>query len=443
MTKTATREFQHSTKLSNRFDSFPDDFEKIAQAYAEKKHAVEVDFRELVPFGSGVDRATHLFHSYPAKLLPNIPIFFLNCGLIENGNSIVYDPFCGTGTVLVEAIISGHRAAGADANPLARKIARAKTTHLSEQVLQRGIERVLVAAETEKPANFAPVVDVRKWFTDDARKQLGKLRAAIIDVDSPAVREFLEVAFSQCVRKASLADPRMAVPVRRKDGCNGANDITKLFADVAQSNSVRLQRLPKNSAPVCIGHDARDILSNEMKSESYADIIITSPPYAGAQKYIRASSLSLGWLGLVPEDRLRNLESQNIGREHLTESERKTDWAGFQEDLKSQLDKISAKNPLRASIFALYMEEMRAAIGACVASLRAGGIFVLIIGDNQVCGLPVKTSNYVKRMLEDEGLQVIMEMVDSIRSRGLMTKRNKTAGLISHEHVIVLKKTNG
>ena len=33
----------------------------------------------------------------------------------------VLDPFCGTGTVLLEAVLSGRTALGADANPLAER----------------------------------------------------------------------------------------------------------------------------------------------------------------------------------------------------------------------------------------------------------------------------------------------------------------------------------
>ena len=71
--------------------------------------ALEVDFRQLVPFGSGIDRATHLVHSYPAKLIPNIPIFFANCRSLATRGSSIYDPFCGSGTVLVEALSTAVR----------------------------------------------------------------------------------------------------------------------------------------------------------------------------------------------------------------------------------------------------------------------------------------------------------------------------------------------
>lgn len=421
-------------------NQFMEAFSHLDEIYKRTGRPIEVDFRKLVRLHSGADRSTHLIHSYPAKLLPNIPIFFLNSGLLTASNSVVYDPFCGTGTVLLEAILAGHQALGADANPIARKIARAKTTSSSGVELREALSDVLIRAELIDPIQFSPVVDVNKWFTEKARRDLGKILAAIGFVENLTVREFLEVSFSQSVRRCSLADPRMSVPVRRKDTCFEESDPAGIFERVALNNIRRLEGLPKRSSPSHIGHDARHPLPSGFGS---VDMIITSPPYAGAQKYIRASSLSLGWLGLAPENKLRELERLNIGREHLTAAERQICWRNEPFDLRIELDKVNAINPTRACIFANYISDMREALKASLDTLKKGGTFVLVIGDNSVCGLPVRTSKYIKSIILQENFDVILEVVDAIKSRGLMTKRNKTAGIISHEHVIVFRKRNG
>src|ERR1035437_8348703 len=78
--------------------------------------SVNVDFREIVGVGSGIDRFTHLIHPYPPKLLSNIPIFLLNCSQLGKSVGSVYDPFCGSGTVLLEAMLRGMDAHGRDTN---------------------------------------------------------------------------------------------------------------------------------------------------------------------------------------------------------------------------------------------------------------------------------------------------------------------------------------
>src|SRR5258705_594429 len=71
---------------------------------------------------------THPFHSYPARLHPATAkrlVEFIGEGA---GTAPLLDPFCGSGTVLVEARAFGLRAIGVDLNPLAPPLARAKTS---------------------------------------------------------------------------------------------------------------------------------------------------------------------------------------------------------------------------------------------------------------------------------------------------------------------------
>jgi hypothetical protein len=65
---------------------------------------------------------------------------------------------------------------------------------------------------------------------------------------------------------------------------------------------------------------------------------------------------------------------------------------------------------------------------------------VLVIGDNEVCGESFPTSRYLSLYLQAAGLALKLSLVDDIKSRGLMTKRNKTAGMITREWVMLLRK---
>src|SRR5690554_4197906 len=85
------------------FDSY---ILKLIEKYENVKEPVNVNFRELVPKIVNMDRYTHFIHSYPAKLLQQIPYFFLNNTIFSKENDIVMDPFCGTGTVLLEASLA-------------------------------------------------------------------------------------------------------------------------------------------------------------------------------------------------------------------------------------------------------------------------------------------------------------------------------------------------
>ena len=80
---------------------------------------------------------SHCYHDYPARMIPQIAgklfdLFGINA-------RISFDPYCGTGTSLVEANIRGINALGTDLNPLARLIAKAKTTPFDIEDLENRI----------------------------------------------------------------------------------------------------------------------------------------------------------------------------------------------------------------------------------------------------------------------------------------------------------------
>lgn len=401
---------------------------------------VTVNFRKLVPLHSGIDRATHLLHSYPAKLLLNIPLFFLGCRQFGPPGTL-YDPFCGSGTTLVEGAIRGWRLAGADSNPLARKITKAKLTYIDPKLIAEALVRI-EAASAMQPATFAPVVDVNMWFSERAKVQIGSLLDIVARLTDGDIREFFEVCISACLRKASFADPRLSVPVRLKSGTpaweKASNlDIVDLFRRTVVANARRIQSLGELKAArldcIDIANDAR------MAGPNDVDLIITSPPYVGAQKYVRASTLSIGWLKLAPDDKLRALERVSIGREHFTRPEYLAASYSDDEVAAPALRRIHGINPLRAHIAAIYLREMNAALKAAVTRLKPGGRAVLVIGNNTICGEEFETSRYLAEICRSLGLVLELELLDDIRSRGLMTKRNKTAGVIRREHIQVYR----
>ena len=88
--------------------------------------------------------ALHRLHPYPAKFISEIPANLLDI-LHPKKLSTVLDPFCGSGTVLVESIDRGLNAIGIDLNPLATLITRVKTSPLPLNFLRVG-KSVLASA---------------------------------------------------------------------------------------------------------------------------------------------------------------------------------------------------------------------------------------------------------------------------------------------------------
>ena len=82
----------------------------------------------------------HKLHWYPASFIPQIPAFLIE--LFSKEGDIVYDPFCGSGTTLLEAIRLKRRTIGCDINSLAVDISKVKTTFYEKKRLENNIEQL-------------------------------------------------------------------------------------------------------------------------------------------------------------------------------------------------------------------------------------------------------------------------------------------------------------
>lgn len=433
--------------------------------YSKDKMPIQVNFRDLVPQFTSSDRYTHLIHSYPAKLLPQIPFFFLETNYFCPESGIVLDPFCGTGTVLLEAILAKKNAYGADANPLARLITEAKTKYINPTKLAHTLKKILNTAKDNHTYIYPPVGNIDFWFPQKTKSQLASIIKSIQEIKIHSERIFFEACFSNLVKKVSYADPRISVPVKLnpnrfaetpsiynkiKDKIDSLNnqDVFLKFEQICTDNIKRvstLKSLTHNKEITKVISDDARILTNyvggksKLKSES-VDLVLTSPPYAGAQKYIRSSHLNLSWLSIASPDDIRRLDRMNIGRENYSKGEIKQIKTEIKlvDDFIEHLFSINKKE--RACIVGNYINEMKCAIDESIRVLKTGGYFIMVIGNNKVCNLEFNTQEYLTEYMQSKGLTLLFKLIDDIKSYGLMTKRNKTADIISLEWVLVFKK---
>ena len=380
---------------------------------------------------------------------------------MPNKDCLVLDPFCGSGTVLLEAILSGHNSIGCDANPLARIIAKVKTNPIDPDLLRLELTGILGNAKRLRKGVNKNIINVDHWFPAHVQRDLGRISRAIDKVSDASQRDFFRVVFSSIVKKSSFSDPNLSVPVKIKpekyrDRAHREKaeklmaeisnlDVFNLFEKQSNLSISRIAKLYKEDFQVSakvVGTDARSIggSGKNRQPDCSVDLIITSPPYSGAQKYIRSSSLSLGWLDYCEENTLRYYEKKNIGREHYSVSEYKSLIKMGIGEIDEILEVIREKNPLRAHISGNYLFEMSESLLEMYRVLKFGKYCVIVIGNNEVCGLKFETQSYIRMIAEKVGFTTCLVLIDDIQSRGLMTKRNKTASIINSEWVLVLRK---
>jgi DNA methylase len=262
------------------------------------------------PAADDPDRVhVHGFHTYPARMHPTTAARLV-LAFSEGSGATVLDPFCGSGTVLVEAMIAGRRAVGVDLNPLAVRLARLKTgrrdARFGEAIstTARAVA-ALADARRERRAGATrryPPEDVAA-FDPHVLLELDSLRAGIVqhgeeDAEVAEVGEALTLVLSSILLKVSrrVSDTSTAEAPRRI----AAGYPTRLFARKAAELSRRLAELaavmPADAPPARIALD--DAARLRSVPASSVDAVVTSPPYASTYDYLSHHGLRMRWLDL-------------------------------------------------------------------------------------------------------------------------------------------------
>jgi len=437
---------------------------KLIEEFESGRKPISVNFRELVswlPYNS--PRYSHYVHTYPAKVIPHIPHFFLGCEDFFKAGSRILDPFSGSGTVALEACLAGHHAIVSDSNPLALLVTRVKTTPLSQAHLTNSISKLQQLVKQTRGAVPPEVVNIEYWYHAHTIKQLSRVAKAISKLESSPFKRLSQVALSTTARKISLVDPRISVPVRLNPDRYSEGHALKIktalhLKNLESTDAIALYfRILKEVADQVASlwplrkslGKLENVYTNSLTSGSRSlslhaassvDGIVTSPPYLGAQKYIRSCSLSLGWLSITKPEKLRSIEDLSIGREHFAKKSYSEEPKKCLPAADALIKKVYHRNPLRAKIAASYLSEMKDVFKTCHKVLKKGAPMVLVSGCNMLNGEMFDTTAYLQQICIEIGFKPVVEMTDIIKSRGLMTLRNKTASVIPLESVTLFNK---
>ncbi len=341
------------------------------------------------------DSVTHPLHAYPARMHPATARALVE--LIEP--RVVVDPFCGSGTTLVEARFAGAQAIGVDANPLAVLIARAKTWTAPKsrrQALREHGQAIAAAALAEgkaarragyeepplrKPAGVDPNARdraLKDWFAPHVRRELEHL-ASLVDAlatEDAELAERLTVVLSSVIykvsRRASDSDPSR---VERRVARGAA---ARLFAERVELLLAGLEDLRAASAasPGVVHEGDARALGLAGLADGMASAVITSPPYAGTYDYAEQHRLRLDFLAM-PVKRFAGAE---MGARR-----------GF-----SGSDAQSRRRARRA-----WERDITAAIAEMGRILAPSGRAVLMLGDSVAGGRAMRAEELLTRALPE------------------------------------------
>jgi len=170
--------------------------------------------RDLFAVDPALARAlTHGFHSYAGRMHPTIARGAV--AAFSRPGEMVIDPFCGSGTVLVEAMAAGRAAVGVDASPLGTAIARVRTTLLGPVDRERLVSSAqALAEESGERARKRRRPEVPAWaraeiahFHAHVLFELLGLREVVFATADDGVGQALRLCLSSILVKFMKAGP--------------------------------------------------------------------------------------------------------------------------------------------------------------------------------------------------------------------------------------------
>jgi len=252
----------------------------------------------------------HRLHPYLGKFVPQLVEVFL--GRYGRRGGLVWDPFSGSGTTLVEANAFGAPAAGCDVSAFNCLLARVKTAEYDRELLLADV--VTLSEPAEAPERDAPSEYLASWFAPRALAELLAFRARI---DRASYPDLWRVVLSRAARSARLARhfdlDFPAEPVRGEYVCHKHGRVCRPVEEAEKF----LRRYVRDAVTRVLDYaDVRESIEctilhgdgRTLEPPGVVDLVVTSPPYPGLIDYHEQHVYAFELLGLERRD------DEEIGR---------------------------------------------------------------------------------------------------------------------------------
>ncbi len=386
---------------------------------------------------------THGLHKYPAKFFPELPRWLIK--RYSQESDWILDPFAGSGTTNVEALLSRRNSVGIDVDPFSRFISRVKVTPLKETELKLAQKVLLEVISCYRPSLVAesdlPDFPYRdNWFNKEILLELTYLKKQIQALDTDdAVKNFFKVCLSSIIRAVSNADDNCTRTVIRKklNKLVRPSDALNRFLKALSVKVPKTVEFSQNYPSGITTNFPDNMDARNIKYEAdYFDLAVTSPPYVNAVDYPRTHQLEMYWLGFA-QDSLTTLKKQNVGTESVSASHYKVRHEIGVPEADRVMANIFEIDPRRAYIAFKYLDDMRKNLIEVYKVLREGGRYVIVVGNNRIRGQLFENWKYLMPIAEDIGFKIETYFGSEIIKHYVKMPRKER---IHTDWILVLKK---
>jgi len=322
---------------------------RLRVAHLEKVNEKTTLYTDFVDsYGDTNAYAFHNLYPYKGKFYPRVVRTLINAFAL-NKESLILDPFNGSGTTTHEASIMGIKSVGVDVTPMGVTLSK-----LKNELPFLNLEDLKL--KDSDLAEIMQSVEKKRWKHP-----------------SDIIRDLMLVLFFDT---ADAFDRTSRYNKKGKSGLfldkyNYVKSCRQKLMDLKERYNLRFEKAE------IINDDVLD-LKKHTEFQSKFDAIITSPPYYFSIDYVGKDKIGYDYLGVD----MKKVESKYLGMKNSSG--------------RKSVGELSPR-------VTHYYEDLHESIKNMYWTLKQGGKMAIVVGDSTVSGVKIPTTIMTKRFCEDAG----------------------------------------
>ena len=402
------------------------------------------------------DRAVHDWYRFVLSYPPHLVRQYLEKFAVTSDMTVL-DPFCGTGTTIVEAKKLGIASVGIEANSLAHfasatkinwNVDAAELLEVGEQIAARA-KTVLSAEPTGAQLRELPPDSLRIILTNSISPlPLHKTLVLLENIEENPhknLHAYFKIALASAL-VGPISNLRFGPEVGVSKKLKTDAPVIESWLENVRAIAADLEQLREQAAvPATIYHaDARNLPA--LIAPNSIDAVITSPPYPNEKDYTRTTRLESVMLGFLnSREELRALKKSLLrsNTRNVYKGDNDDEWISHHPKIQAlaaqiearrvEMGKTSGFEKLYHKVTTLYFGGMARHLSALKTVLKPGAHLAYVVGDQaSYLRVMIRTGQLLAEVAEDLGYEVVS--IDLFR-----TRISTVTGEQLREEVVVLR----
>lgn len=418
------------------------------------------------------DYGTHGFHRYVGRFPSHLIRALIN-SFGATSEDIVLDPFCGSGTTLVEARMLGVKAKGIEISPLSAIISRVKSqfpengvpvADLLSELDRFYIDRwnAFLSDRSIKDFNYDEILNrpgnsvnhfsnIERWFSKDAL--LGtSIIVEFILTKNGYIKDFLTIALSSKMRSIGNVDVDVVRAEYRKTPRENVDALKLVKGQIRKMSSGITATVAACKDTIGPASDIEiienSVLTTEIERGSISHII-TSPPYGvESLSYLRTHLLSFRALESILGVDPYNFGEGIIGSEYLYDEIPDVNkfmvknvsitYRNYFNKLLSAADKSLEQK--RIIMMMNFFEDMCGVIKKFSVWLKKNGKVAFIIGNKKIGDSIIPTDKIINEIFGSFGFELKDSIAHKLKTNNSNSQVPWQDRIIRDEYVLLFQK---